>query len=54
MSLECLSKTVMREGGRDDWFDVNNLSLVFPLPLFCVQRIPVLSFNSICGWTYYV
>lgn len=43
-----------REGGRGDWFDVNNLSLVFPLPLFCVQRIPVLSFNSICGWTYYV
>lgn len=42
------------EGGRGDWFDVNNLSLMFPLPLFCVQRILVLSFNSICGWTYYV
>lgn len=41
-------------GGRGDKFDVNNLSLMFPLPLFYVQRIRVLSFNSICGWTYYV
>lgn len=51
ISLECLGETVMERRG--DKFDVNNLSVMFPLPLFWVQRIWVLSFNSVCGWTYY-
>lgn len=40
-------------GGELDKFDLNNLSLMFRLPLFCIQRICVSSFYSVCGWTYY-
>lgn len=36
ISLECLGETVM--GRRGDKFDVNNLSLMFLLPLFWVQK----------------
>lgn len=34
--MECLGETVM--GRRGDKFDVNNLSLMFLLPLFWVQK----------------